>query len=261
MKISVITPSYNQGRFIERCLASVSAQKGDFAVEHIVMDNCSTDGSVDVIRHHQALSTCVEFRATIEADKGQTDAINKGLALATGDIVCWLNTDEWYEPGALACVVDFFSNHPEIDVVFGDCDFVDTDGKLVKKKREHFFSKSMLIFYGCFIPSCSTFVRRRVVDDGILLSPEFKVTMDLDWYVRMAQAGYCFSHIPATIACFTWHENNISSTFVDRRRFEKRLVQDRYSGVPGPRWFRTIWYGILLRLWLAIRVITRSVAA
>ncbi len=257
MKISVITPSFNQVKFIEKCLQSVCSQQGNFSIEHIVLDNCSGDGSVDFLDNYQKNHGDIDVRIIIEPDGGQTAAINKGFALATGDVVCWLNTDEWYENGVLSKVVDYFIAHPDVDVVFGDCDFVDVDRYLVKRKREYFFSASMLLFYGCFIPSCSTFVRRRVVDAGILLDPEFKVTMDFDWYVRVAKAGYHFNHLPKILASFTWHENNISSNFVERRKLERRLVQDRNSGVSGPDWFCTLIYGVMRYFWLTIRVSRR----
>ena len=258
--ISVVTPSFNQGRFISKCLESVSAQRGNFRIEHIILDNCSTDETIKALAHYQTNHDDVDVRILIEPDGGQTAAINKGFGLASGDIVCWLNTDEWYEPGALSSIATFFHQHPEVDVVFGDCNFVDTSGHVVKRKREFFFSQYMLIYYGCYLPSCATFIRRKVLDSGLLLDPEFKVTMDFDWYVRIAKAGYSFSHMSLTLANFTWHENNISSSFVSRRLFERRLVQDRYSGVRGPVWFRTIVYEIMRGFWLSVRVLRRVVA-
>ena len=257
MKISVITASYNQGGFIKKCLDSIRKQGKEAVIEHIILDNCSTDNTAQELAAYQASPGAIDVKIIVEADEGQTAAINKGFLMATGEILSWLNTDEWYEAGALAKVTDFFAEHPEVDIVFGDCDFVDSVGNLVKHKREYFYSESMLIYYGCFIPSCATFVRRRVIDDGIMLNPEFKVTMDFDWYVRMAKAGYCFSHFPATLASFTWHETNISSTLVKRRKLERRLVQDRYGGISGPNWFRTFVYGIMLRFWQVIRVTRR----
>jgi len=257
MKISIVTPSFNQGGFIEKCLFSVRAQKGDFSVEHIILDNCSTDTTGKALTNYQANVGTVDVRVFVEPDDGQTTAINKGFSLAKGDVVCWLNTDEWYKDDALAKVADFFATHQDIDVLFGDCDFVDSAGNLVKRKREYFYSESMLIYYGCFIPSCATFIRRQVFDEGVMLAPEFKVTMDFDWYVRIAKAGYRFAHLPVTLASFTWHENNISSNFVERRMIERRLVQDRYSGVLGPDWFRTLFYSVMCRFWLVVRVFRR----
>ncbi|HPT62349.1 MAG TPA: glycosyltransferase family 2 protein [Bacillota bacterium] len=260
MKFSIITPSYNQGRFIDKCLASVQNQQGDFIVEHIIMDNCSTDSTFASLSSYQSNPANVDVRIFTEKDSGQTAAINKGFGIATGDIISWLNTDEWYDSDALARISQYFSAHPDIDVVFGDCDFVDSIGKLVKRKREIFYSESMLLYYGCYIPSCSTFVRRKVIDDGVILRPEYKVTMDFDWYVRMAKAGYRFGHLPATLATFTWHEGNISSNMVKRRLIERRMVQDQYSQVAGPAWFRSGVYGVLRNYWLAVRVIRRWVA-
>jgi len=259
LKISVVTPSYNQGKFIHKCLVSVQTQAGSFALEHIVLDNCSKDDTSQILAAHQLAHLNADFKFFIEPDDGQTAAINKGFSMASGDIVCWLNTDEWYSAGALAQVAEFFENHPNVDVVFGDCDFVNSEGELIKRKKEYFFCESMLVFYGCFLPSCATFVRRRVLDDGIFLDPAFKVTMDFDWYVRIAKAGYRFAHLSATLASFTWHESNISSTLVARRKQERRLVQDRYSGVPAPSWLRTLVYSVMLHFWLAVRVIRRAV--
>jgi len=260
IKISVVTPSFNQGEFIAKCLASVRKQNGNFKVEHIILDNCSSDKTVQTLEEYKCNHGNVELLVLVEPDGGQTDAINKGFSLATGDIVCWLNTDEWYEDGALNQIADYFAAQPEADVVFGNCDFVDAVGKLVKQKKELFYSESMLIYYGCYIPSCSTFVRHRVINDGVLLNPEFKVTMDFDWYVRIAKAGYCIAYLPSKIASFTWHDTNISSKFLERRKVERRLVQDRYSGVAGPKWYRTLVYALMLRFWLAVRVSRRWVS-
>lgn len=258
MKFSIITASFNQGQFIGKCLTSVLTQGGGFAVEHIILDNCSNDSTADALDLYISACGSVDVRVFIEPDNGQSDAINRGFRLATGDIICWLNTDEWYEKDALMRVATYLSANPNIDVVFGDCDFVDSTGNLVKRKREYFFSESMLLYYGCYIPSCATFVRRKAIDDGIILRPEFKVTMDFDWYVHMVKAGYRFAHIPATLASFTWHDSNISSTFVERRLLERRLVQDHYSGVRGPRWLRSIFYAVMRMFWIGVRVARRT---
>jgi len=223
------------------------------------MDNCSSDGTEALLAEYQANPGTVDVRIIIEADEGQTAAINRGFGMATGDIICWLNTDEYYADGALARVVKFFAEHPEIDVVFGDSEFVDEAGVLVKRKREYFFSESMLLYYGCFIPSCATFTRRRIIDSGIVLNPEFRVTMDFDWYVRIAKAGSLFEHVPETLASFTWHGANISATQAERRRHERRLIQDRYSGVGGGARFRTFIYEGMRYFWIGVRLLRRAI--
>lgn len=259
MKISVITPSFNQGRYIEKCLTSVRNQKGNFSIEHIVLDNCSTDTTGESLENYHANPGSVDVRMFIEPDEGQTAAINKGFALAGGDILCWLNTDECYYDGALAKVAEYFAAHPEVDVLFGNCDFIDETGKIVKEKREFFYSESMLLYYGCFIPSCSTFIRRRVIENGVLLDPSFKVTMDFDWYVRIARSGFLFAHFRETIAAFTWHETNISAIFVKRRKEERLSVQTTHSGILWPAWFRKSIFEVLRFFWVGIRIIRRLV--
>lgn len=260
MKISIVTPSFNQGRFIKRNLDSVRAQTGDFSVEHIILDNCSTDGTRAILGEYAESHGSVDIRIHIERDKGQTAAINRGFALASGDLVCWLNTDEWYTEGALASVASFFDAHPAVDVVFGDCDFVSVDGSLVKRKREHFFSCAMLLYYGCFVPSCATFVRRRALNRVGPLDTDFKVTMDFEWYMRLAQAGCAFAHLPLVLAKFTWHESNISSNLVERRLLERREVQDRFSGIKGPAWLRRMIYRLLRDYWISVRIVRRAIA-
>jgi glycosyltransferase involved in cell wall biosynthesis len=256
MKFSVVTASYNQGGFIQRCIDSVVAQQ-QVDVQHIILDNCSTDRTAEHLNAYQKAAGHVQVQVIVERDAGQTSALNRGFRLATGDVVCWLNTDEWYEADALAKVADFFSRNPEVDVVFGDCDFFDSSGAFMRGRRERGFSRAMLYFYGCYIPSCSTFVRRKVLEDDFFLDDGFRVAMDFEWYARLANAGYRFAHMPVMLACFTWHETNISSTFSKRRLEERRIVQDRYSGIEAPPIVRTVVYGLLRYYWIAIRVLRR----
>lgn len=229
MKISIVTPSYNQGRFIGRCLDSVRNQSGDFSVEHIILDNCSSDGTGALLAEYQANPGTVDVRIFVEPDEGQSAAINRGFGMATGDIVCWLNTDEYYMEGALAKVAGFFTEHPEADVVFGDCDFVDEAGVVVKRKREFFFSEPMLLYYGCYIPSCATFFRRTIITEGHLLDTGYRICMDFEYYLKLAQIGKRFEHFPQTLSRYTRHESNISTTFGKRRKWERRDIQKKYG--------------------------------
>jgi len=257
VKISVVTASYNQGPFISRCIESVRREAEDVAVEHIILDSCSVDQTGSILEEYERSSGTVELNIIVEKDDGQTGAINRGLALSTGDVVCWLNTDEWYSPGALKAVTEYFSSNPEIDVVFGDCDFFDVNQNLVSARRESFFSFPMLIFYGCFIPSCSTFVRRRVLEAGIFLDPNYKIIMDTNWYARIHRAGFKFGHLPRVLANFTWHDTNISANFPERKRIERRIVADEFGDIPGPRFIKALAYEGLRRFWQATRVLRR----
>ena len=257
-KVTIVTPSYNQGRFIKQCIDSVRNQTYR-PIEHIIVDNCSTDETSAILSEYKNNTDGIEVILIVEPDGGQSEAINKGFKLASGDIICWLNTDEYYVPEALSKVGSYLYEHTLADVVFGDCNFVDTCGNIIKHKREFFFLKSMLLYYGCFIPSCATFVRTKIIESGIFLNQEFRVTMDFDWYVRIAKAGFHFEHMRETIASFTWHESNLSTTQSERRKFERRLVQDRYSGVKGSVFYRTWFYQIMQYFWMGVRTLRRAI--
>ena len=254
MLISVITPSFNQGAFIGKCLSSVRDQEGDFQVEHIVLDNCSTDNTAAVLHRHSANTGRVRFVPIVEPDGGQTAAINKGFSLAEGDIVCWLNTDEWYKPRALSIISTYFREHPEIDMVFGDCDFLDRMGNLVKRRRENGFLLPVLIYYECNVPSCATFVRRRVIDSGLRLNPEFRVIMDGDWYIRIATSGFRIAHLAKSLACFTWTGHNICTSFPEQKNLEQLLILERFSSIRGPVWYRKVLYFVARWFWIGVRV-------
>lgn len=256
MKFTVVSPSFNQGRFIGRCVESVQRQRG-VEIEHLVLDNCSDDETHEVVSRLMSNSNTVGLSFVSERDRGQSDAINKGFVQACGDVVCWLNTDEYYDDGVLAEVARFFHRHPDADIVYGDCRFVDAAGDELRVKREGTFSFGMLLYYGCFIPSCSTFIRRRVIDAGYLLDERFRVAMDFEYYVRLAGAGFKFMHIPLTVANFTWHELNVSSVQEERRRAERLSVQVRYSPLIGPVPVRRAWFWFLRYFWVARRVCAR----
>ena len=260
MKFTIITPSYNQGEYISKCFESVKSHCG-IDIEHIILDNCSDDETHQHIISYQKNPGTTFIRCIIEQDKGQTYAINKGLNLAMGDIVCWLNTDEFYYDGALSLVAKFFSENPDIDVVFGDSTFVDKDDKIIKEKKEYGFDKNMLIYYGCYIPSCATFVRRRVIDQGYMLDESFSVCMDFDWYVRIANAGFKFAHIPVKLAQFTWHDTNVSSRLKKKRIEEHCSVQLRCGGGIGSDGFKKTCFHIIHYYYIAKRVFVRTLFA
>ena len=112
MKISVITPSYNQVQFIERTIQSVLSQRGDFKLEYIVVDGLSTDGTEQILQKY-----CDRIRLISEPDDGQSDAINKGMALATGEVVCWLNSDDTFEPNCLQNILEVFDVFDHLSLV------------------------------------------------------------------------------------------------------------------------------------------------
>ena len=224
--LSVITPSYNSADFIEDAILSVARQEG-VAVEHIVIDGASTDTTLDIVKRHP------HVRWVSEPDRGQSDAINKGFLRASGDLVGWLNADDYYLPGALEATARAAQNHPEADVVYGDCVFVNGDGAIVRSKVEHSFDRAVLMYFGCYIPSTSTFFRRGVLESGLLLDCDYRVCMDFEYFARLAAAGLKFHYVPRVIAAFRWHDSNVSLVNGQRRAQERAMVQQRFGAISG----------------------------
>jgi glycosyltransferase involved in cell wall biosynthesis len=201
MKFSIITPSYNQGRFLSDCVESVLSQRG-VEIEHIVTDAGSTDETLEVLAGYPHLNW------TSEPDKGMSDGINKGFLKATGDWVMWLNCDDYLLPGALAKVAQFAAKHPEADVIHGDCVFVDEDKTPIRRKYDTPVDEWDFLFVGCCIPSTSTFYRREIIQAGHLLDVGYRNCMDWEYYLRLTRAGYRFHYLPQALAGFRWHDES-----------------------------------------------------
>ncbi|WP_266369190.1 glycosyltransferase family 2 protein [Tellurirhabdus rosea] len=185
--ISLITPSYNQGPYIRKTVESVLNQAYP-ALEYLVVDGQSSDGTLPILREYSH-----RLRLISEPDRGQTDALNKGLRAATGDIVGWLNSDDYLLPGALHEVGRFFEQHPDVSWLTGDCLIVDKDGRLIQqpiREYKRILRKLSPSFYlGITNAICqpATFWRRSLHDRLGYLNENLRYTMDYDWWLRLAQ--------------------------------------------------------------------------
>ncbi|MGZ4042517.1 MAG: glycosyltransferase family 2 protein [Bacteroidia bacterium] len=178
-KISIITPSFNQGQFIEQTILSVLDQNYP-NLEYIIIDGGSTDNSVDIIKKY-------EHRLTYwvsEKDKGQSDAINKGLAKATGEIINWLNSDDYYDPGVLKNLAALFSND-SIMCVTGQTRLVDSTNTKTRYLKT-FVNKDNLVNTACHlhIEQPATFFRKKALDSLGPLSQELHYVMDKEWWLK-----------------------------------------------------------------------------
>jgi len=151
LKISIVTPSFNQGQYIASAIESVLSQQYA-SFEHIIVDNCSTDNTASILKSFPHL------KVICGKDQGQSDALNKGFKMATGDIVGWLNADDKYLGGSLQHASQAFIDHPDYDLVYGDYRFVDVNGHLIRNRRELAFDSFMLKYlHVLYIPSTTTF--------------------------------------------------------------------------------------------------------
>jgi glycosyltransferase involved in cell wall biosynthesis len=179
--VSIVTPSFNQARFLEATMESVFAQ--DYPnIEYIVVDGGSTDGSLDIIKKH--VSRLAWW--TSEPDRGQTDAINKGMAHAKGTILAWLNSDDTYQPGAVASAVGCFAESPEAGVVYGGANYIDEAGRLIGRFPAAQTDYGRLRQGYVHIPQQATFFRGDLWRALGPLDPSFYFAMDYDLWVRIA---------------------------------------------------------------------------
>ena len=193
MKVSVVTPSFNQGQFIERTLQSVASQTGA-EIEHVVFDGGSSDSTVAVLEHFRP-----PVRWVSEKDKGQTDAINKGIRATDGEIIGWLNSDDIYYPGAIARVVAFFAANPDIDVVYGMADHIDREDHAFESYPSEPWDLERLK-ETCFICQPALFFRRRVVERHGLLDESLNYCMDYEYWLRLGKAGVRFAYLQEKLA-------------------------------------------------------------
>jgi glycosyltransferase involved in cell wall biosynthesis len=201
MKFTIVTPSYNQGKFIQDTIESVLSQNG-VDLEYIIIDGGSNDNSVDVIKKYAPRITYWESIP----DKGQTNAINNGFARATGDILGWLNSDDVLTSGALSLVKDSFKANPQSDVVYGDSSYMTSDGIVFRTKKSQSFSIEDLRKFD-FLYQPSTFFSRRVFDEVGPLDEDYQSCMDYEYWLRLAEHGARFVYEPSLLSQMRFHDD------------------------------------------------------
>ncbi len=178
-KISIITPSYNQGHFIEETIRSVLLQ--DYPdIEYIVVDGKSNDNTIEILKKYGNHLTW-----TSEPDEGQTDAINKGLKKSTGDIVAYLNSDDIYQPGTFLKIVHYFKNHPETAMIYGNIVHINKESDIIEYKKTRQVTIDNIFTFNVYIPQPTVFLRRSLVKNVGCFDNKLHLAMDFDYWVRV----------------------------------------------------------------------------
>jgi len=232
--VSIVTPSYNQGRFIEENILSVKLQ--DYPhIEHIVIDGGSTDGTVETLKKYEGT---YNLRWISEPDKGQADAVNKGFALAKGEIIGWLNSDDvYFDRGTISAVVEAFQKYPKADIIYGDCAYIWEDGTILRVQCVPNFRYSRLL-RGCFLEQPAVFFRRHVVKRH-KLEKRLKVAIDYEYWLRIGKE-YRFVYIPRILAADRNHRGRISVAQVDKLKAVGEQLRKEYLG-KSSLWLRLEW--------------------
>ena len=239
MKFTIITPSYNQGAFLAETVESVISQQGDFFIDYIIIDGGSSDNSIDIIKRYNALLQNGEwpikcggltYRWMSERDKGQTEALMKGFRMAQGEIFAWLNSDDTYLPEALQTIADFFRNHPDTGLVYGDARYCNATGAAIGSYRTAEFDIDKLAFSN-IICQPAAFFRKDVFAAVGGLDKMLEFVMDYDLWIRIGRLFPCH-HVPKILATYRLHGNSktINSETLIKNSEESLAVTIRYFG-------------------------------
>lgn len=213
--VSIVVPSYNQGQFIRATLDSILSQDID-GIEILIMDGGSQDGTVDVLRSYGD-----QIQWVSEKDRGQSHAINKGFARARSDILGYINSDDTYQPGALAAVLKAFQQHPEADFVYGDFNYIDGTGCILASCQTINFDYDILRYDHNFICQPASFWRRSVTERAGPIAEELYYLMDYEFYLRAAAAGMHFYRLRKNLANLRLHKEckTVSGNYDAQRKY------------------------------------------
>ena len=199
MKLSIITPSFNQGEFIDRTIQSVLSQTLEHpedSLEYFVCDGGSQDQTLDILANYHDRFDC--FRYCSEPDRGQAHGVNKGIANTDGEIIGWLNSDDCYYPHAFQTVFSYFRAHPDVLVLYGQANHVDENDRFLEAYPVESWNYQRLL-QTCFICQPAVFFRRSVVQRFGGLNEAFEYAMDYEFWLRCGKA-IDFVYVPQVLA-------------------------------------------------------------
>jgi glycosyltransferase involved in cell wall biosynthesis len=245
--VSIITPSYNQGQFLDATIQSVLTQ--DYPnLEYIIVDGGSSDDSVEIIqRYADRLAWWIS-----ERDQGHADALNKGFGHASGEIFAWLNSDDTYQPGAIREAVEFLFSHPDISMVYSDADLIDAKGKYIGRFPARQTDYARMLDGSVNIPQATTFFWGRLWKQAGPLDLTLQYAFDYDLWVRLAKISPV-AYVPHTWANFRIHEAGKTVYFDDRCYPDMQRVSQRELGRSSSRLMLRWYLRRLTYAWLPIQ--------
>ncbi|HJO92931.1 MAG TPA: glycosyltransferase family 2 protein [Victivallales bacterium] len=230
MKISVITATLNSEKFIRETVESILSQKGDFILEYIVRDGCSTDRTLDVLKEYGD-----DIIVVSQKDSSPQEAINNGMKMATGDIGCWLNSDDTFDPGTLQKVVDLFQKNPKVQWLYGRCKIINENNIEIRKFITwyknfvgYYYSKNILLCEN-FINQPATFWKMslwREVSSN--LNANYKAAWDYELWLKMANIAPAI-HLRKNLASFRRHNESISENYFEKQFNEELTISHEYG--------------------------------
>ena len=220
--VSIVTPSYNQAAFLEETIQSVLAQ--DYPnVEYIIVDGGSTDGSVEIIsRYADQLSWWVS-----EPDRGQSDAINKGLRHSQGNYFGYINSDDLLMPSAVRMAVEYLESNPDVGMVYGDVEYINASGETIRLYQSRPFDLIEIVRTARnWVPQPGSLIRRVVLDDVGGLDPEIQYNMDQEHLYRIG-LKYTVAYLPVTLARFRLHQESKTVSGAERNAASEVLIYQK----------------------------------
>ena len=227
--ISVITPSFNQALFIEETIRSVLSQEVNSPFEYIVMDGGSDDGTLEILKKFDG-----RLKWFSGKDDGQSDAVNKGIAKAGGDIIGWLNSDDIYLPGTLQKVEEYFARNPRCNWLYGKCRIIDEEGREIRRWMTLYKNLASKRFYypllliENFISQPAVFFRKSAFEEAGRLKPGLSLAQDYDLWIRLAKSGPP-GVLQDYLASFRIHKKAKSSTYSKKQFIEQYNIHKSHD--------------------------------
>ena len=218
--VSIITPSFNQGQFIDETILSVQNQSYK-NIEHIVIDGGSTDQTIEILKIYSSSISWVS-----EPDNGQTDAINKGIKKSHGEIIAYLNSDDLYLPETIKTVVDFFSVHPDVDMVYGDIIHIDKQSQYIETIKTGTIEFEKYLTGTLYLPQPTVFFRRKIIEKIGYFDERLNLAMDLDYWTRVF-LNFHTAYLPVTLAQARIYHEAKSSANSQKYLEEKLYILDK----------------------------------